>query len=938
MGYTIKEHVETLPIIENANDQLRSLVYEGLKKRGFHNDEKYVARIEEELDVIIALNFAGYFIVLFDILNYARENGIIIGPARGSGASSLVNYCLYITHIDPIEYDLLFYRFLNPWRAEYPDIDVDVSPKGRPKLKEYIENKYGSTKVASIATYSYFGGKSAFKRACSALDVPYAIANKVAASIEHIDDLMAFPDFMRDYPRVYELAQALDGRIANNGIHPAATIISNLDLTDIASTATKKIAKDEFRQLYIEYDMNEVEKMGFVKYDFLGLLSLDVISDACKIIKETHGIHIDPLEIDKNDPHVIAMLAAGHTVGVFQASSKASTDLIKKMNIKSFNDLVASNALVRPGAMKAFGEEYIAIANGKKKVKPIHPDIDPYLKDTYNLYLFQEQTMQLCMYLANVPAEDADAIRKLTAKKKDKELLQPYKNLFLAGASPKVGDKVAEKLWKDIELTAEYSFNKCLDKDTKVNVKVNNNQYLWTLDQVNDYFATGGSDLYVLGPSYIKAESAGGFEWYEVKAIHDNGVQDIYRIHLSDVQYIDSTSTHRHRTAKAWKQVHQIHQTDVICTMTGNQRVQKREFIGQSQTYDLELYDEKHAFYANGVITHNSHSVAYSFISMMGAWLKYYYPAEYIAAMLNNPLSESSVQEALIEAKRLGIKVNTPNIHTSKIGYSVTNGEINMGFDAIKYITDKSGQRLMQMRDEHPFESYEDLLARSQIVKSGISSRIIESLGKVGALVFDDYEIDEKYVQDNLFEYLGIYSTSSFLTHEMMENITPINEYEEGDAAIISGTITDIVSKGWTRIDITDGTEGKLGLFVDPQHSFVKKNSYVFAIADKQIINYFSTSEDVNESNAILRYLNGDFNEGTWIVAGKLRKTQKGTLMGNFIVSNNGVLYSMKAFGSSIGYIYSNGQWLIKPGTRVKIQVSQTEKWGMIIERIVKNG
>jgi DNA polymerase-3 subunit alpha len=477
--YPLYKNLDLLPTpdasIDDLDEELRRQAFEGLKERGKADDPEYVARVEEELAIIKQMGFAVYFLILSDIVRWARAQGIFMGPGRGSGVASLVNYSLFITNIDPIPYKLLFFRFLDPDRPDWPDIDVDFEVKRRYEVKEYVNRKYGYT--ANIMTFTLFRGKSAIKSAASVFLIPQGEVNKVTKMLTDDPDFPALEvfatsestaEFRRKYPEVEPLARALEGRIKSTGMHAGGTVISKVPIDQYVPMQTATDPQDEAkgRVPLIAVDMTEAAEIGLIKYDFLGLNNLTVILETIADIKKRHGVEIDPYElIDPNDllkedPEVLSMLSQGHTKAVFQCEGGPYTNLLLDMGgVQTFNDLVASNALVRPGASNSsIGANYI---KGKLTgdYEFIHASTEPFTRDTYGQILFQEQQMQLCTTVAGMSMRDANQVRQAISKKV-KEKLAVWEPAFIEGATKTLGEKKAQFLWTDLEKSAQYAFNK----------------------------------------------------------------------------------------------------------------------------------------------------------------------------------------------------------------------------------------------------------------------------------------------------------------------------------------------------------------------------------------------------------------------------------------------------------------------------------------------
>lgn len=470
--YDYQEGLDLLPRPRTGDPDalLERKARAGLKKRGFDKNPDYVNRLEEELRIIKGKNFSSYFLIEANTVDWAKSQRIRVGPGRGSGAGSLVNYALGVTEVDPIKYGLLFFRFINPERDGYPDIDTDIADKHRGRIKDYCQRQFKN--VASIITFGTFGGKESIRGAARAFMVPLADVNKALKGQDYVDNWFEqwevtpnAKDFIKKYPEVYKLAKILFGRIKSSGIHPGGIIMSKEPIFNYAPMETAKNTQDESgpRIPLVALDMVEAEDLGFIKYDFLGLSGLTVIQDTLDLIKDRRGvdINLEALDLD-GDQRVYKELSEGWTRGVFQASEFAYTNMLIKMGgVKNFDELVASNALVRPGAMdSSAGEAFIKRKNGHMKVAYHHPDMEWFTKDTYGAIIYQEQVMLTMTVLAGMSMVTADKVRKIIGKKKDVSELDQYRQEFIDGASEKVGEEAAAGLWHDFEAHANYSFNK----------------------------------------------------------------------------------------------------------------------------------------------------------------------------------------------------------------------------------------------------------------------------------------------------------------------------------------------------------------------------------------------------------------------------------------------------------------------------------------------
>ena len=470
--YTYYKGLDMLPRPEGVDPsvELRKRCIAGLKKKN-KTSQVYRDRLDEELRVIRDKGFDPYFLILDDMTNWADGQGIRRGFGRGSGAGSLVNYSLGLTGLDPIEYNLLFFRFLDPSRNDFPDIDLDFDKNRREEVKDFFRRTFHS--VAGISTIGYFQGKSSIRDAARVLRIPLADVNRALKdndaslamneSYEYYDWFINTPkgkDFNRKYPEVVELARMLHGKLKSFGQHASAIVASKEPIENYAPVESASKTDGSGRADIIALAMGEVEEAGFIKFDILGLKTLSIVGDTLNYIRERHGVEIDVNNLPLDDAAVYEDISKGHTKGVFQCEQPAYTGLILEMGgVKNFGELTASNALVRPGAKKTIGPDYIRRKNGIDPVSYVHKDIKYFTEDTYGLpTLYQEQQMLACVELGGMSMEEANLVRRGLGKKQIEKIL-PFKEKFIENATEKIGAKNAEKLWADLEFGAEYNFN-----------------------------------------------------------------------------------------------------------------------------------------------------------------------------------------------------------------------------------------------------------------------------------------------------------------------------------------------------------------------------------------------------------------------------------------------------------------------------------------------
>jgi DNA polymerase-3 subunit alpha len=461
-GYDIKEHLDLLPVqYKKPMDELKKLALEGLKERNLEKNEEYLARLDEELKIIGEKNFGPYFLVVRNMLNWAKSEGIMVGPGRGSAAGSLLCYALGITDIDPIKHGLLFFRFINPDRNDFPDIDSDIQDTRRDEVKDYLVRQYRH--VASIATFLQFKDKGVVRDVARCLNIPLPDVNKVLKVVDTWDDFCTSKNtywFREKYPEVERYGDQLRGRIRGTGIHAAGVVTSKDPIFRYAPLETRSVTGQDERIPVVAVDMGEAENIGLIKIDALGLKTLSVLKDCIDIIKEREGTKIDLLKIDMDDANVYSMLSDGYTKGVFQCEAAPYTNLLVKMRVKNLAELAASNALVRPGAMNTIGKSYIARKHGRENIDYKHQVMKSFTEETYGCILYQEQVMQACVQLGGMSMSEADKVRKIIGKKKDAKEFDVFKDQFVKGASQYLSPNDALDLWHDFEAHAGYSFNK----------------------------------------------------------------------------------------------------------------------------------------------------------------------------------------------------------------------------------------------------------------------------------------------------------------------------------------------------------------------------------------------------------------------------------------------------------------------------------------------
>ena len=789
--YDFNRGLDLLPVPKtDADEKLSQMALEGLKRLSLDQDKVYIDRLEEELSIIKDKSFASYFLVVADMINWAKENNIMVGPGRGSAAGSLVCYALGITDVDPIEYDLLFFRFINPERNDFPDIDTDFEDRRRKEVKDYLKKKFKH--VASISTYTYFKDKGVIRDAARVFMVPLQDVNRAMKSIDTFEDFMESPntkEFRMKYPEVLWLAERLRGKIRSVGVHAAGVVVAKDDLRNFAPIESREDAQDKVsgRIPVVAYDMDTVADIGLIKLDALGLKTLSVISDTIKAIKERHNKEIVLSKIPFDDLDVYKTLSEGYTKGVFQAEATPYTNLLIKMGVDKFEDLAASNALVRPGAMNTVGASYINRKHGQEAVSYVHEIMKPFTENTYGVIIYQEQVMQACVHLGGMSWSEADKVRKIIGKKKDAKEFDQFKDQFIDGASKHISKKKAESLWHDFEAHAGYSFNR-------------------------------------------------------------------------------------------------------------------------------------------------SHAVAYSMLSYYTAWLKHYYPLEFIFSILKNENDKDKRTEYLIEAKRLNLKILLPHINESDLYFSLKENAIQFGLAEVKFISDSIANKIIEKR---PYGNYSEFIQKASAKGSGINSRAISALNNIGGAAFEDNQRTGKE-KESYYEYLGIPTFNIDLPPRIKAQARPIQDFDDLGSFPVFGMVKSIKrGTGWARVELVDET-GSIGLFHSEQTQIETGQMYFILVGDNRIARYIKVNEiDPNGPDLFVDYLyrkEYDMEDDEMMVINfNPYKTKAGKTMAHIVMTNkNKELTRAIAFPT----MYSKVLGRMREGMKCKPVLSKLEDGTLMIKEI----
>ena len=622
----------SVPDDKDAYEYLKELCYEGLKRQYGENFEDKIERLEYELSVIKQMGYVDYFLIVSDFIRYAKNNNIPVGPGRGSAAGSLVAYCLGITNIDPLKYNLLFERFLNPERVTMPDIDIDFCYERRQEVIDYVVRKYGEDKVSQIITFGTMAARGAIRDVGRALDIPYNEVDVVAKMVPmqigmNIDKALEInPELRAKYEqddKVKELidtARLFEGMPRHASTHAAGVVISKEPITNYVPLNRN----DE--SITTQFPMGQLEEIGLLKMDFLGLRTLTVIRDAVDLIYKNYNTKIDIDRIDMNDSNVFKMIGEGKTAGVFQLESAGMTQCMKELMPTSLEDIIAGISLYRPGPMDQI-PRYIRNKNNPSEVKYDHPLLENILNVTYGCMVYQEQVMQIVRDLGGYSMGRSDLVRRAMAKKKVSVMEQERKN-FIYGIDDENGNII-------------------------------------------------------------------------VKGCIRNGVDEAVANKIFD------------------------------------------------EMMDFASY----AF-------NKSHAAAYAVVAYQTAWLKCYYPLEFMAALLNSFLGSSDkISQYVYECRALNIEVLPPDINESHVKFTVVNGKIRFGLAAVKNVGESAVKSIIEERETRgPYRSFRDFCDR--IDSREVNKRCIESLIKCGA-----------------FDSMGIYRSKLIAVFEkMLDGIAQIKK------------------------------------------------------------------------------------------------------------------------------------------------------------------
>ncbi len=556
----------------SSKDYLEKLCFEGLKKRYENVSPEIRDRLSYELKIINQMGFPDYFLIVWDFIQYARHNKIPVGPGRGSGAGSLVSYCLQITDIDPLKYGLLFERFLNPERVTMPDLDIDFSDEGRDSIIQYVKDKYGHNNVAQIVTFGTLGARAVVRDVGRVMDIPLAEVDKIAKLIPsdpginlaqallESSELKKLVERDDSIHHLYNIAIKLEGLTRHISKHAAGIVISKDDLTNHLP-----FSKSSKGDITTQYDANAIGKLGLLKFDFLGIRTLTVIYNTIKVIKRTINKEINIDLIPINDNKTYTLLSAGNAIGVFQLESSGMRDLLRKLKPTTFEDVIALVSLYRPGPMgSGMVDTFVARKHNKEVIKYEHPSLIPILKQTYGICVYQEQVIQIASQLAGFTPGQADLLRRAMGKKIPEEI-EKQRIPFIEGALKKgIKEKKADKIFEMIAKFGGYGFNKCLPGYTRI-INYDTGKYE-SIDDIYQQFNKNNEPDQKSNARINTLTCTPDFKLKKGKItdIFDNGDKTVYRVTTKSGKSIEATYNHPFLTFYGFKYLSELRIGDKV--------------------------------------------------------------------------------------------------------------------------------------------------------------------------------------------------------------------------------------------------------------------------------------------------------------------------------------------------------------------------------------
>lgn len=757
-------------------DMFDSLIYEGLENKPElledYSEDVLVERIERESEVIKYGQVVDYFLILRDIVNWCKKNGILLGAGRGSSAGCLISYLFGIVNVNPLHFGLLFERFLNKGRVKVslPDVDIDVPGEHRPAVKQYMENRFGVSQVCSVGTYTTLQIKQAINDVGKIYGASIPTLRRLTKMIEDVkteEDFLKLAckksevnQFLNKYPEMMNIVFLLLGQQKAASIHACAMMIFPKEKTMYEWCPVRKSGD----LIVSEWEGGEMDEAGLLKEDILGIEQLDKFTDILNLIEKNTGRKINLYsDIEYDDPEVYRYFANGWLSDIFQFSAKGLSSYTQKLKPKNIDDVIAALSLFRPGPMEnGFHMDYIALKNGEKEPKyPI--GTEEILKDTYSVLTQQEQIMNICNQLAGFDLVTCDTVRKALGKKK-LDVLLPLKTKFINGyverfGSKGVNPKYAETLWGQMEEFAKYSFNKCVSFRTLVyvvgfgEITVEKLFHAFNNQECNSFVAKS-------------MKKDGTLYFSKIKDVKYSGNRPVYEISLVDGKKIRTTGNHKFPTTegKVYAEF-LLGKTLFVANNTSNAQmanVVSVSLVGNEDVYDIEMEDENHNFVANGIVTCNSHAAAYAINAYNSLWLKVHYPLEFWSVALSRA-SETDFPQYVNEMQQTeGIEIKPVNINKSDINIVADkkDNSIYWAINATKQVGEKAQNQIMEERSKNgEYFSLAEFIDRHTFKGSAVNKSVIENLIYSGA--FD--------MMDETREFSNIFSAREFMLGKYRE-------------------------------------------------------------------------------------------------------------------------------------------------------------------------
>jgi DNA polymerase III alpha subunit len=769
---------------ETAHQRLKKECGKGFRTRYPNPTDEHRERMRYELGIIDDMGFSNYFLIVADMVQYAKQAGILVGPGRGSAAGSMVTYCLGITNLDPLKHDLLFSRFLNPARVTMPDIDIDFDDARRDEVFDYLYRKYGEDRVAKTITFSKYKTKGAMRDVGKIFHMEQSEVDQMAkqvpddVSTDPIDEVLEESPELRQLERnddrvekTFEALRNIYGMESHTGKHAAAAVVTPDQLTDHLPTQ-----RDD-DEIITQFDGDQLEELGLLKIDVLGLKTLRTIRVANDIVEERTGQRIPQETLEsRDDPEVYdKVFATGDTLGIFQFQSGGMRKFLADMSPEEFNHITAMVALYRPGPMELI-PDFIKRMHGDQEVKyldesvheQVKDEVADILDDTYGIMVFQEQIMQVCQRLAGFSLGEADIMRRAVGKKKRK-LLEKQEDKFVQGCKTEgYSEDLGESIFELIEKFADYGFNRCLTGDTTL---MGNEE---TVAEMCEQVSMGENH----DTTAYSMNEEGEIVENEVLTVAPQGEREVYEVTLEGTQ--NMTGQGPHRTIRATGnhkfpigrmiseefpgieekrldefkegEIMYVYVPDVEEGYVRRTQIESIEHVGTEEVYDVTMAEEPHNFVTGeGIVTCNSHAAAYAAIAYQQAYFKAHHPTAFFTAAMRTEDNEDDQVDLIQDAESHGVDLLPPSVNESGQQFTAIPGkkEIRFGLGTIKHVGQEA-QKIIDEREKNgPYQSLMDLALRA-IPNLGA----VKSLIKAGAM--DDFGLSRKAMyeqKDEIFSY-----------------------------------------------------------------------------------------------------------------------------------------------------------------------------------------